>query len=63
MKMETAHCKVCGFEEEFEPDEFGLNYFQAVGLCPNCDEPTFIKGTNEPTAIVILIKAVDKKVE
>lgn len=36
--METAKCsnKDCDFKEEFEPDEFGLTYFQAIGECPFC---------------------------
>jgi len=28
----------CGFIDDYEPDEFGLSYYQAVGKCPNCDK-------------------------
>lgn len=59
---ETAYCKKCNFEEEYEPDIFGLNYYQAVGTCQNCDEPTYIKGTDKPTAVVIIIKPVHKNI-
>jgi len=42
----------CGFEDDFEPCEFGLTFYQAEGLCPNCGNPTVYEdGT--PTAEVI----------
>ena len=33
--MAKVKCE-CGFTDEYEPDEFGINYYQAVGLCPDC---------------------------
>lgn len=63
MKTEIAYCKVCKFEEKFEPNEFGINYYEAIGTCPFCGEPTYYKGTDKFTKVVILIKAVDKEVE
>lgn len=35
-KTKMAHCPNCEYIEEYEPDEFGLSYFQAVGTCPVC---------------------------
>jgi hypothetical protein len=32
-------CSECDFKDKFEPDEFGLNYYQAVGTCPFCNAP------------------------
>ena len=26
----------CGFADDYEPDELGINYYQAVGICPAC---------------------------
>jgi hypothetical protein len=43
--MQTVSCK-CGFTDEYEPDEFGLSYYQAIGTCPEC-------GADLGTAIVI----------
>jgi hypothetical protein len=60
--METqvkVFCKnKCGFEDQFEPCEFGLTYFQAEGRCPNCDGDTVYEdGT--PTAEVMGFKLTD----
>lgn len=44
--------KQCGFADEFEPDELGLNFFQAIGTCPICSADTVYKdGT--PTKTVV----------
>jgi len=51
--VEMATCKDCGEIEEFEPDEFGINYFQAIGECPICKKPTYYKN-GEPTKIEII---------
>jgi hypothetical protein len=47
-KVKCSHPE-CDFQDEFQPDDFGLNYFQAIGLCPQCDEPTVYAATGEPT--------------
>lgn len=26
----------CGFTDTFTPDEFGIEYYQAIGTCPGC---------------------------
>ena len=57
--MEIAICKNCKFEEEYEPDEFGLSYYQSVGKCPNCGEATY-KKTGEPTKEIQLIQRQKK---
>jgi len=46
--MKTVECKNCGFSDEYEPDEYGLSYYQAVGTCPEC-------GDDLGTAIVVEI--------
>lgn len=51
--MEKVYCKLkCGFEDEYEPDEFGINFYQAIGTCPNCEAPT-IHADGSETAEVI----------
>lgn len=48
----------CGFTDEFEPDELGVNYYQSVAMCPACKAPTvyadgsetFLYVTFEPAA-------------
>lgn len=50
--IEMAICKDCGEVEEFEPNKFGMNYFQAIGKCPWCKKPTYYKN-GERTKIVI----------
>lgn len=56
MKAEKIHCEQrCGFEDTFEPDEFGLDYYQAIGTCPNCDAPTVYEDGSK-TAVVINFK-------
>lgn len=61
MKMRKAVCQnKCGFEEEFEPDEFGLSYFQAVGVCPNCNAIT-VYGDGKPTKEVKIFLINDEE--
>jgi hypothetical protein len=43
----------CGFEDTFESNEFGVNYFQAEGTCPDCNAPTVYKN-GKPTKIEIV---------
>lgn len=51
-----AICKLCDFEEDFEPDlEFGLTYFQADGSCPNCGEG-LVDESGKPTKQEFIIK-------
>jgi hypothetical protein len=55
--MRTIKCE-CGFEEEVEPDEFGLSWFQVDGTCPWCDkELCYEDGTK--TVEVIKFKLVE----
>ena len=57
-KRKMAYCKDCGAIEEFEPDDCGVNYYQAVGECPFCQGPTYYKdGT--PTKIKVLFEVVE----
>lgn len=56
--METAVCNKCGFEEDYEPDEFGLDYYQAIGKCL-CGEPTYNKKTGEPTTEIFTFRIND----
>lgn len=58
----TAYCKKCDFEDKYEPDEFGLGYFQAVGKCPVCGEPTFNKTTDKPTVETVAFAPNPKQV-
>ena len=51
--MAKIKCE-CGFEDEYEPDEFGLSYYQAIGTCPVCDRDL---GTREQ--IMIRVKKDD----
>ena len=54
--MEKVRCKKnCGFEDEFEPDELGINYYQAIGQCPNCRAATVYSDGVE-TAVTINFK-------
>ena len=41
--MAKFECKHCGFTDEYEPDEFGLSYYQANGDCPSCGADTGLK--------------------
>ena len=54
-KLETATCPECGYKESYEPDEFGLTYFQAIGSCPNCGAE-LQKTDGTPTAEIIKIE-------
>lgn len=63
MKPEEAkvYCeKKCGFEDTFEPDEMGINYYQAIGTCPNCDAPTVYEDGSH-TAVVVTFKLTEEK--
>jgi hypothetical protein len=57
--MKTAKCSKCNFEDTFEPDEFGINYFQAVGECPHC-EAKLLDGDGIETKTEIIFKGVIK---
>ena len=59
---EIASCKGCGDIEEFEPDEFGLNFYQAVGTCQFCRKPTYYSN-GEATKITVNFKVGDKNAE
>ena len=61
IKMELAICPEHGVVEEYEPDEFGMDYFQAVGECM-CGAKTY-KENGEPTAEVVIFKKVIKERE
>lgn len=39
--MEKAICKKCGFEDEYEPEEFGFTSYEAIGKCFNCNSDTY----------------------
>ena len=49
-----AICKDCGEVEEFTPDEYGLNYYQAIGEC-SCGQPTYYENGN-PTKTVLIFR-------
>ncbi len=44
MNKTKIECK-CGFKDKYEPDEFGLSYYQAVGECPHCGKDLGTKKT------------------
>ena len=50
--MAKVKCTNCGFEDEYEPDEFGLSYYQANGDCPSC-------GNDLGTKEIITVSIVD----
>lgn len=55
--MEKVRCKQrCGFEDEFEPDELGINYYQAMGECPNCGADTVYDVDGSDTKVVVTFK-------
>ncbi len=57
--MEKVRCKQrCGFEDEFEPDDFGINYYQAVGECPNCGADTVYEDGDD-TKVVVIFKSTE----
>ena len=39
--MEKAICKKCGFEDEYESEQYGLTYYEAIGKCYHCNSDTF----------------------
>ena len=45
----------CSFEDECEPDEYGLDFYQAIGTCMMCDSP-MVYENGKPTAVVVEIK-------
>ena len=47
-----ATCKDCGDLEEFEPDEFGLSYYQAIGKC-TCGKPTYYRNGKRTKEVVV----------
>lgn len=58
--LKQVYCKnECGFTDEFEPDEFGVNYFQAIGKCPQCDAPT-VYDDGTATAVEITFQLTEK---
>ena len=50
-----AICPKCGYKELFEPCEFGLTYYQAIGTCPVCETPT-VYADGSLTAIIVTFK-------
>jgi hypothetical protein len=54
MKKVTCSNPACDFKDEFKPDKFGLNYFQAVGTCPTCNAPTVYAATGEQTTVTVV---------
>lgn len=51
--MKKVKCKEnCGFEDEFEPDELGVNFFEAVGRCPHCAALTVYEDGTETRRVV-----------
>ena len=60
--MKEVTCKKqCGFEDEFEPDEFGITYFQSIGECPNCNAPTIYSSGEETKTNIIFTVSHEKK--
>lgn len=56
-----VYCKEkCGFEDEYEPTELGMTYFEAVGTCPNCESPTVDADGNE-TAMRVEFEIIERK--
>jgi len=53
MKVAICPAPGCDYKEEFEPDDFGMNYHQAVGTCPYCDTPTGYEDTSQPTKLMV----------
>lgn len=50
-RLQWAVCKEHGKLEQFEPDELGLDFYQAIGEC-SCGRPTFYEN-GEPTKITV----------
>lgn len=55
--MKKVKCSKCSFGDEFEPDEFGLSYYKAIGKCPECGAETVYE-TDVPTQVTIEIKSI-----
>lgn len=49
----------CGFEDEFEPTECGLDYYEAVGECP-CGAPT-VNEDGIPTTKLVTFSITESK--
>lgn len=59
VEMTKVFCsKKCGFEDEYEPTEFGLDFYEAIGTCPNCEAPMVDEDGNE-TAVTIEFKLTE----
>lgn len=55
-----VYCKEkCGFEDVFEPDEIGINYYQAIGECPNCGSQTVYED-GDGTKVLVIFTMLDK---
>lgn len=62
--MEKVRCKQrCGFEDEFEPDEFGINYFQAIGECPKCGADTVYDVNGLDTKVIVKFNQMKTGIE
>lgn len=61
MEMKKVYCKnECGFADEFEPDELGINFYQAIGTCPNCGSPTVYDDGTE-TAVNVTFEVTNAR--
>jgi len=58
MEGVDVYCPNCGWIGYFEPEEFGINYFQAVGDCELCGEQLYYKD-GEPTKEIITFRLKD----
>ncbi len=54
--MQKAICEKpdCTFSDVFEPDDFGISYFQAIGKCPWCGGDTYCEDGTLTRKLVIL---------
>lgn len=50
LKMKKVSCE-CGFTDEYDSEELGLSYYQAIGTCPECGADL---GTSEIISIHII---------
>lgn len=60
MKEKIAICYKCGFREHYEPDEFGLQYYQAIGICPFCDN-AMVDENGKPTKEIVSFTITDEE--
>lgn len=57
--MVKVHCSNnCGFEDEYEPTEVGMDYYEAIGTCPGCNTP-MLNEQGRPTAVAVEFQIVD----